>query len=227
MNAEGKTALDDALVLVHTRNLFYRRKFRFVLSVYILSLITNVVLIGIIFYLVKNPTLPLYFAADNMGRLLPDIPSRVANMSNQDVASWAVEAVESAYSYDFINYRAQLQNSQKYFTDYGWRTYMDALRVSNNFIALKERKMVVIAKVVAPPKQVNQGIIGGAMAWKFEMPVLVTYLMPPFTDKNKITNALIVSVIVQRQSMLQSYKGLGVIQIIGKAAVTTQPGAAF
>ncbi len=220
MNAEGKTALDDALVLVHLRNEFYRKKFRFVLGVYVLSLIANIVLIFTIHYLIKHPTEPLYFPADAVGRLLPAIPSSEPNMSNQDVINWTIEAVESAYSYDFNNYHGQFQNAQKYFTDYGWRTYMDALRASNNLIALTQRKFVVIAKVVAPPKLLNQGILAGAMSWKFEMPVLVTYLMPPFTDKNKFTNPLIITVVVQRQSLLQSYKGLGIIQSIARLAVS-------
>ncbi len=214
MNAEGKTALDDALVLVHTRNQFYRKKFRFVLSVYVLSLIANIVLLSMIVYLIKNPTKPLYFAADSIGRLLPNIPPSVANMTNQDVVNWTIEAVESAYSYDFINYRSQLQNSQKYFTDYGWRTYMDALRKSNNLVALKERQYVIVAKVVGPLKLIRQDLIQGSMAWKFEMPVLITYLTPPFAEKDKFTNAWIISVIVQRQNILQSYKGLGIIQSI-------------
>jgi intracellular multiplication protein IcmL len=207
MDAEGKTALDDALVLVHTRNQFYRGKFRFVLSVYVLSL-------------VKNPTEPLYFPADSVGRLLPDIPSSIPNMSNQEVVNWTIEAVESAYSYDYVNYRSQLQNSQKYFTNFGWRTYMDALRKSNNISALKERQYVIIAKVVGPPKLIRQDLIQGAMAWKFEMPVLITYLTPPFGEKDKFTNAWIITVIVQRQNALQSYKGLGIIQSIATFATT-------
>lgn len=220
MNAEGKTALDDALVLVHTRNEFYRRKFRFLLGVYVLSLIANIILFSMIVYLVKHPTAPLYFPADKVGRLLPNIPTSVANMSNPEVVNWTIEAVENSYSYDFINYRGQLQNAQKYFTDFGWRTYMDALRKSNNFVALKERQYVIIAKVVGPPKLIRQGLIQGAMAWKFEMPVLITYLTPPFGEKDKFTNAWIITVIVQRQNVLQSYKGLGIIQSIAKFATT-------
>ena len=218
MNGKDKALQNDALTMVHLRNAFYRRKFRFILGVFVSSLIANVVLIGMVVFLVKNPTEPLYFPADSIGRLINVVPVQDANMSLQDVTSWAVEAVEAAYSYDFVNYRVQLQSAQKYFTNYGWRNYMKALGTSNNFKALTDRKFIIIAKVVEPPKLLVTGMLGGAQAWKFQMPVLVTYLMPPFTDKSKFDNPLIVTVVVQRQDILQSYKGLGVIQLIANLA---------
>lgn len=218
MNAENKTPLHDPLVLVHVRNQFYRGKFRFVLGVYILSLIANLVLISMIVYLIKHPTVSLYFPADKVGRLIQVIPVRLANQDNQDVVNWTVQAVEAAYSYDFMNYHGQLQSAQKYFTDYGWRNYMDALRASNNLIALTARKQIVITKVVGPPKLIKQALLGGAMAWKYEMPILVTFLEPPFTDKNKRFNAWVVTVLVRRENELQSYKGLGIVQMIARTA---------
>lgn len=224
MNTEDKTILDDALIMVHTRNMFYRRKFRFTFGLYVLSLLVNLVLIGTILYLIKHPTEPLYFPADRVGRLIHVIPLTQPNMTTQDVANWTVEAVEAAYSYDFVNYHGQLQNAQKYFTNYGWRNYMKALQASNNLKALTERKFIVIAKVVAPPKLVLEGLLSGAQAWKFEMRVLVTYIRPPFSDKSRFSNPLIMTVVVQRQDVLQSYKGLGIIQIITNLPVTAGAG---
>lgn len=225
MDAENKIQSDDVLVLVHLRNAFYRGKFRFVFALYMLSLIANAVLIGMIIYLWKHPTEPLYFPADKIGRLIQVVPLQEPNMSTQDIANWAVEAVEAAYSYDFMNYHQQLQDAQKYFTDYGWRNYMKALAASNNLNALTQRKFVIIAKVVEPPKLLVQGMLGGSDAWKFQMAVLMTYLMPPFSDKSKFENPLIITVVVQRQDILQSYKGLGVIQLIANIAGTSAPSS--
>lgn len=220
MNTEDETILlDNALVMVHTRNEFYRGKFRFTLALYLLSIVVNLILIGMIVYLINHPTQPLYFPADKAGRLIKVIPLQESNMSLQDVTNWTVEAIEAAYSYDFVNYRGQLQSAQKYFTDYGWRNYMSGLVASNNLKGLVQRKLIAIAKVVAPPKLLVQGPLGGATAWKFQMPVLVTYLYPPFDEKSKFANPLIVTVIVQRQNVLQSYKGLGIIQTINVIAV--------
>jgi intracellular multiplication protein IcmL len=123
-----------------------------------------------------------------------------------------------------VKYHYQLQSAQKYFTNYGWSNYIKALNASNNVVALKERKMIVIAHVVGKPKILAQGILSGAYAWKFSMPVLISYSLPPYDDKSKFTNPLTVTLIVQRQPILQSYKGLGIVQIIGSmAAGSDQP----
>lgn len=204
----------DALSLVFTRNAFYKRLHYLALAAFGLMLIVIGILVVILIFLMRHPTPPLYFATNNVGELIKTIPVNTPNMSTDDVIKWTTEGIQQAYSYDFVNFHTQLQRAQKYFTTYGWNNYMKALNASNNMLALTERKQVVIAQVVGPPKILAQGILGGAFAWKFEFPVLMTYWEPPFNNKNKFFNALTVSVIVQRQPILQSYKGLGIIQMI-------------
>ncbi|MCE3238573.1 MAG: hypothetical protein K0R24_1554 [Gammaproteobacteria bacterium] len=205
--------LDDAVVLTQLRNAFYKRKYYFALGIYVLCVVTIAALLTVLVYLIKNPTRPLYFLTDSVGRLVQDVPLTLPNMSTEAIEAWAVEAVETAYSYNFMNYRAQLQNAQKYFTEYGWRSYMSGLTASNNLLALKERHMIFIAKVADKPKLLNAGILGSAYAWKFQMPLLVNFLETPY-NKPSFSNAYVVTVIVQRQKLLQSYKGLAIVQMI-------------
>ena len=219
---EIKNTDNDALVLVYLRNEFYKTKYYFVLGVYLLSLIVILVLGGVLVFILKNPTHPLYFATDDVGRLIKDVPLLQPNMSTAEVSDWTVHAVEAAYSYDFINYRGQLQDAQKYFTNYGWYSYMNGLRASNNLLALSQRKMIIIAKVVDKPKLIIEAVLANAYAYKFEMPVLVSYLLPPYDNKpqSRFANPLLVSVIVQRQNILQSDKGLAILQMNATLVVT-------
>lgn len=212
-----------ALSLVFARNAFYKRLHYLALAAFALTLFIIGFLIWVISYLVTNPTQPLYFATDTIGRLIQIVPVNTPNMTPPEVISWTTEAVERSLSYDFVNYRAQLQDAEKYFTNYGWNNYMKALRSSNNLIALTQRKLVVTTKVVGTPKLVTQGILGKAYAWKFEIPVLVTYSPPPYDTASKYANALNVSVIVQRQQILQGYKGMGVVQLVANIAETAPP----
>jgi len=204
---------------VQLRNHFYKQKFHFALLLYILSLIVVAILISVLVYLMRDPAHPLYFVTDKVGRLIDDVPRNSPNMSPEEVEAWAIEAVETACSYDFVNYRLQLQNAQKYFTAYGWHNYMKSLDTSNNLLALTQRKYVIIAKVVDKPKLLVQGILANAYAWKFQMPLLLTYLYPPFDAKSSFQNPLMVTVVVQRQSILTSYKGLGIVQLIGNIVI--------
>ncbi|MBX3708607.1 MAG: DotI/IcmL/TraM family protein [Gammaproteobacteria bacterium] len=208
----------DALVLIFSRNAFYQRLHFLALGALTLSILVIITLMFALIYLLKNPVHPLYFAADEVGRLIRIVPVNMPNMSAEEVTAWAKEAVEAAYSYDYINYRRQLQSAEKYFTEYGWSKYMSALSLSNNLLALKQRKQIVLAQVIRQPKIVSQGLLGGAYAWKFEMPLLVTYSEPPYDDKSQFSNALTITAIVQRQEILKGYKGLGIVQLIASFA---------
>ncbi len=218
---------EEALVLVALRNEFYRKKYHTTFGIVMLCVLIIIILFFSLLYLVEHPTRPLYFITDPVSRLIRQIPNSEPNMSTENAMAWAIEAVEEANSYDFVNYRAQLQNAQKYFTEYGWQNYMQGLTESNNLAGLTKRQLVFVAKVTGPPKLLVQGLLGGAYAWKFQMPLLVRYLQPPTYDiQTSFANAYIVTVIVQRQDLLQSYKGLAILQMITAApAQSNQPGA--
>jgi intracellular multiplication protein IcmL len=208
---------NDALVLIFSRNTFYKRLHILALAAFGVSILVIILLSSILIYLIKNPSKPLYFAADDVGRLIQIVPVNTLNMSQEDVTAWVEEAVEAAYSYDYVNYHSQLQNVEKYFTSYGWSKYMDALSLSGNLRALTTRKQVILAQVIGTPK-VRQGMLGGAIGWKYELLLLVTYSMPPYDGSNQFSNALNISVVVQRQKILEGYKGLGIVQLISELA---------
>ena len=214
---------DDALVMVIARNSFYRHLHFLVLGTLCLAIIVIAILLGILSYILHNPTQPLYFATDAVGRLTKVTPVTKPNMSQADVTNWTVDAVQKSFSYDFINYRAQLQNAQKFFTDFGWRNYLQALTLSNNLVALRNRSMIFIAQVIGEPKLTTEGILGGSYAWRYDMQVLMTYMVPPYDYKSSYTNPLTMSVVVQRQPTLGSYRGLAIVQVIANIAVGQMP----
>ncbi len=213
-------AVNDALVLIFSRNAFYKRLHYLVLAAFILSLLAIAFLFVVLLYLLRNPTHPLYFATDKVGRLIQIVPVDKPNMSNPDVIAWTIHAVQAANSYDFINFRSQLQGAQRYFTNYGWSNYMTALTASNNLLALINRKQIIIAEVIDQPKILVEGILSGSYAWKFQMPLLVTYSEPPYNDQSKFSNALAVTVIVARQPVLQGDRGLGIVQLTEEFSAT-------
>lgn len=226
-------ANNDALVMIFSRNAFYRRMYMLTLGALALAVVTIAFLLAMLSYLLSNPTKPVYFAADTVGRLIQIVPVNTPNMKLEEVIAWTEEAVESAFSYDFVNWRGQLQDSQRFFTNYGWSKYMNALALSGNLRALTERKQIISAQVVGQPKLVIEGILGGAYAWKFSMQLLVNYSMPPYDGSNQFSNALVAEVTVQRQPILSSYRGLGIVQLVSDFAnaqaapaqpMTTSPG---
>lgn len=215
----------DAVVAVIKRNIFYKKLHYLALCAFALMILTIGVLIFVAIYLSHNPSIPLYFATDKVGRLIPIVPVSEPGMTQGDLTNWVIEALESAYSYDYVNYRLDLQGSQKYFTAYGWEQYMNALTASNNLVGVIERKWIGIARVIGQPRIVAEGLLKGAYAWKLEIPLLVSYLRPPQYDTNSIrVDPLVIRILVRRQPVLQSDRGIGIEQIVGEAAnVPTAP----
>lgn len=213
-------AADDALIAVFSRNAFYKRLHYLALGAFALSLLVIGFLTWMLIYMLSHPVRPLYFAVDEIGRLIDVVPVSKPNMTTQEASNFALDAIISAFSMDYVNYRSQLQGAQKYFTTYGWSKYMGALKSNNNLLALTQRRQIVNVQIVGQPKLITQGLLAGAYAWKFEMPMLATYWEPPYDDRSKYSNALIVTIIIQRQPILQSYKGVGVVQIIARMANT-------
>jgi len=216
--------------LTFSRNVFYRRLHFLALGVLALNVIVIAALIWTLVYLLKNPVKPLYFATDDVSRLIKIIPVTEPNMSLDEVIVWTKHAVEAAYSYDFKNYPEQLQSAQKYFTKYGWLEYMKALSLSGNLRALSIRKQVIQAQVLDLPnnpiKKITEGNLNSDQhqyAWKFEMPVLITYSMPPYDGSNQFQNAAIVTILVRRLPILEGYMGLGIEQMIYAIANSSEP----
>ncbi len=211
---------NDALVLIFSRNAFYKRLHYLALAALGMMVLTIGILIWVLIYVAKMQPLPLYFATDNVGRLVHISPVGRPNMTNEEITQWVADAVQAAYSYDYLNYRAQLQNAQKYFTGYGWSKYLKALEASNNLDGVKERRWIGLAKVVESPKILEQGVLStGEYAWKFQVYILATYLRPPAYDQATMrVDPLILTVLVERQPVLQSFKGLGIAQIVAEFA---------
>jgi intracellular multiplication protein IcmL len=205
---------EDAITDVLLRNQFYRRQFHLALGAFVVALILIGCLIFFLVNVVRYRVQPLYFATDSVGRLIQVLPVSTPNMSLEDTAKWAVNAVEKATSYDYINYRLQMQSAEKYFVPYGWKEWMKAIQKTGNLLALNKRQMIFIGKVQGQPKLINEGVLAGAYAWKFEMPLYITYMQPPYDEASSFTNALVANVIVQRQTILQSTDGLGIVQLL-------------
>lgn len=210
---------DNALEYVFARNAFYKRMHFLALSALALMICVIIFLSSVLIYLIRHPTKPLYFATDRVGKLIPIVPENVPNMSTDEVLQWSIRAITQSLSYDFINYRAQFQSSEKFFTAFGWNNYMNAVKAANNIPAVTQRKMIVQAEMAGQPKLTREGILGGAYAWRFQMPMLLIYRLPPYDEKSRYYNPVLVSIIVQRQPVLQSYQGLAIVQLVVESTV--------
>lgn len=200
----------DALELVKLRKNFYRDNYRIVVIALLISLLIICLLVGLIYYLETHQRKPTYFATTSSGRLIPMTPLNQPNMSDHAVLQWTSKAITSLYSYDFQNYRESFQNDKQYFTDQGWRAFLNGLKQSGNLKTVKKQKLTVQAVPESAPVVVRKGVHNGIYSWRIQMPIVVTYR----SLNQEYTQHLLVTVLVQRLSTLSSKHGIGIAQIV-------------
>lgn len=201
---------EDAIAAVALRNNFYKDSQRKVLTALMLSILVNFILGSVLTYIMTHPPMPKYFATSINGRITPLYPLNEPNQSDSAVLQWANQAAIAAFTYNFVNYRSELQAASGFFTPGGWREYSTALQQSNNLEAVKAKKLIVSAVATRAPIILEKGILSGRYSWRVQMPMLVTYQSASeFTQENYI-----VTMLIQRVSTLNSYRGIGISQFV-------------
>ena len=206
---------NNAVEIVHLRNEFYRDSYRRVMRVLMLSIILTVVAFLMLAYIVFNPPKPKYFAVTPSGTLTPIIPLDQPNLSQQAVIQWATQAAAAAYTFDFVNYRKNLQAASQFFTPSGWNYFISALQASRNLNTITEKKLVVSAVVTKAPVINWQGTLpDGAYGWRIEVPLTVSYQSPSVNT----STPLVVTMTIRRVPTIYSARGIGIEQFVVSSA---------
>ncbi|MCD6046948.1 MAG: type secretion protein DotI [Gammaproteobacteria bacterium] len=201
---------DEVLVAVNARNEFYRDSYRKVLVALNLAILCLIILVGAVIYVMSHPPQPKYFATYADGKLVPLIPLNQPNVSQAALLQWANTAVIAVNTYDFFNYREQLQKASEYFTPDGWQAYLNELKASRNLNAVLEKKLVVSAVATRAPTILREAILDGVYTWVVNIPILVTYQ----SASEYSQQSLIVTLMIKRISTLTNPNGIGITNYI-------------
>lgn len=205
----------DALTAVKLRNDFYRDGQRKIIFALLFSVLINFILASLLVYMLTHPPAPKYFATSISGRITPLYPLDEPNQSDSAVLQWANQAAIAAFTYNFVNYRDELQASSGFFTSDGWTQFLNALQQSNNLDAVKAKKLIVSAVATRAPIILQKGLLNGVYSWRVQMPILVTYQSASeFSQQNNV-----VTMLITRVSTLNSPRGIGIAQfVVGPAS---------
>lgn len=200
----------EELKQVVTRNQFYKDGLHTIFLALLVSLILNFTGIYALIYVYSHPPKPVYFPTSATGRITPLIPLDQPNMSDPEIKQWANLAIIAAYSYNFVNYRSELQASSEFFTPEGWNTFIAALKSSNNLQAIISNKFVVSAVATQAPVILKTGVYNGRYYWRIRMPIIVTYQSSTLFSQTP----LVVYMLITRVSTLNTPKGIGIAQFV-------------
>lgn len=204
--------MDEAVATVLMRNAYTRERHFFLLRL-IVAMTAIALLEGVlVFFLALRPPVYKYFATDREGRIQQITPIDEPIGSQTEVSTWVANSVVGAYTFDFANWRTQLSAARNNFTTQGWKGFEGALKDSGVLQTVLEKKYVTTAVPTGAPVLINQGVVNGHYAWKFQLPILVTYQ----SSEKTVSQNLMVTILVVRQSEMDNPRGLGIAQLIAQ-----------
>lgn len=199
-------ANENALEVVRLRNDFYKDSYRRVLTALLIMVLLNVVLTALLYYVIKNRPKPEYFATTNDGKVIRMYALSEPVVTPAELLQWTTVAATSVNTYNFVNWRKELQDASNYFTPTGWREFQDELKKSNNLETVVTKKLSVSAVATGAPVILDRGLIGGVYKWKVQIPLLIAYE----SASTNISQPVVATMLVTRVSTLDTPKGIAI-----------------
>lgn len=230
-----KQVRGHAADLVRLRNFFYRDGYRRLTLLLLIVVILNLVSMLTLYYLATHRPPPVYFATNIQGGIVPLTPLNKPSASDALVRDWAARAAVAAFSFNYVQYRDQLQEtSATYFTPDGGKQFMDALTKSGNIDFVKTGQLIAIGQVKEAPTLGAKGILPsgaykGRYYWRIDIPLDVLYqgqgIKGNMRHETFDVSMLIVrsNTLVDNSSKLDSAKGIGIAQFLARNAVNPVP----
>jgi hypothetical protein len=131
-----------------------------------------------------------------------------AHSTFKNLTSWLTDAISETYTFGFTNYHEQVSKSEQYFTEDGYRSYLNALQINNTEKEIVTKRIEVATIPLQTPVLINGGIFGDSEFWRFRVPVLVSIQ----GGKAPIVEQYMVEVLIIRVPSYISYKGIAIAE---------------
>ena len=200
----------NALETIKNRSNFYVDQYRKITMALLFMIAVNGALVSFAYYLFSNRPSPQYFATTATGSIIKLQPLSQPVVSPSAVLEWSTRAAVAAYTYNFVDYRRQLEEASHYFTPNGWRNFEEELKRSRNLQTVIASKLVATAVPTGAPVIEDRMVLFGRYTWKISIPILVKY----DSASTSYNQPLIVKMIIQRVPELNNERGIAISQFI-------------
>ncbi|MBF13696.1 MAG: type IV secretion protein DotI [Legionellales bacterium] len=189
---------------------FYKKGVQFSFLIAVASVVLSCVLAAMVIYLSDNKPRNFYFAARSDGVIIPIQPLSQPVVSQSQLTAWASSAIISVFSYDYLRYRSQLQESQQFFSPDGWREFSQSLKGSGNLITVLQQKLLLSAVPTGSAVITKSGLLNRVFTWQIQMPILVT-----FQSASEVrSQSLLVNVQVSRVPVQNNPQGIAITRFV-------------
>ena len=190
-------------------NDFYRKHYHHVIYGLMILIVLMMVGVGFVLYQTTHRPLPTFAAVEPDGKRMGLTAYPDPNLLPDTLLQWASKAVVGAYTFDFVNYNNQIAAVKPYFTETGWRDYLQS--VNNLITTIVQNQIFVYGVVAGTPVIANQGPLPGVdYAWRVQIPFLVSYV----TTAGPTNRSFLVTLSIVRMSTNINPQGIGIDQFV-------------
>lgn len=168
------------------------------------AIVVAMIWVGIVVFQVYHRPLPTFYAIQPNGQRMTLEPQDLPSLRPDTILRFATKAAVAAYTFDFVNYKAEIGSARPYFTSAGWSNYLQS--VAEVIKGITANKLFISAVVAGAPVISNQGELDGIYSWQVQIPFLVTYQSAQSAEQAKYT----VSVTIVRTPTTIDPIGMGI-----------------
>lgn len=201
----------EARELPLLRAVWYRDGFRKLMQI---SFFIGIALVGSltlnIVQFVTRPVPPAYGLTPDLRAV--ELQPISEELPPESVREWTSRALVQAFSFDFANYRRQMNEMESLFTPDGYKGYLESLERSKIRDYVKSENYVVTGIVTDVPAIVRKGVSDGRFTWVLRVPLIVKYQ----AGGSEIQQNLLATVIAVRVPRTESPSGIAINNILSK-----------
>jgi len=202
----------DAAAVIGGLN-WYRAQFRRAMKLALTLTVALCATLGVAAILLLNQPKPQYFAATPDLRLAPMVPLDQPLLTQEDLLTWASNAITGAMSLNFLEWREKLETIRPHFDDAAYKSFLASLQSSGVLDMIRDKRLSASAVATRAPVIIASGLVGGKATWKVEFPLIVSYESSQGVES---TQKLLATVLVCRASTAKTPRGVVIQQVVLK-----------
>jgi len=188
---------------------FYRNHYHHVIMGLMVIIVIMISVMGVVLYQMFHRPLPTFAAVQANGQRMMLTSYDEPNLLADTILRWASTAATVAYTFDFVNYNRQINAVRPYFTEDGWKDYLQS--VSGLIKTIVQNQLFINGVVAGTPVISNQGPLPEkGYTWRIQIPFLVTYQSANTTSKRRYY----VVITIVRVPTSMNPQGIGIDQFV-------------
>lgn len=137
---------------------------------------------------------PVVFPVGEENRIQREAPLNQPYLTESALLQWVATVIPKVFTYDFVNIESQLKNANPYFTDNGWKVFVNQLNIYAKYNNVQNSRVFINGSLGGAPYILNQGSLSGRYGWWVSVPLKLSFRKETRSEKILSLQILIVRV---------------------------------